>query len=203
MNRFYHYMKMNQLRKEYHKERHRKAIMRKLAWVILVGIVLSVALVMASAIVEPREAVAAPQPSHEPTTRSISIVAAGVPIETARVLATAEAPEETAAPEPERECLGTFTLTAYCSCKKCCGKWSGGSTYSGVMPQEGRTIAVDPRVIPLGSRVYIDGYGEYIAEDTGSAIKGNRIDIYMDSHEAARWFAGGAGSCKAEVYLIE
>lgn len=80
--------------------------------------------------------------------------------------------------------LGRFKITAYCSCKKCCGKWSGGPTASGVMPQAGRTIAVDPRVIPLGSKVIIDGH-TYIAEDTGSAIKGNKIDLYCSSHKEA------------------
>jgi len=43
------------------------------------------------------------------------------------------------------------------------------------------TIAVDPSVIPLGSKVYVDGYGYAIAADTGGAIKGNRIDLYLNS----------------------
>ena len=43
------------------------------------------------------------------------------------------------------------------------------------------TIAVDPSVIPLGSKVYVDGYGYAIASDTGGAIKGNRIDVYLNS----------------------
>jgi 3D (Asp-Asp-Asp) domain-containing protein len=83
--------------------------------------------------------------------------------------------------------LGKFKITAYCNCKKCCGKWAGGPTASGVMPTAGRTIAVDPRVIPLGSKVIIDGY-TYVAEDTGSAIKGNKIDMYFSTHsEALAW----------------
>ena len=49
-------------------------------------------------------------------------------------------------------------------------------------------IAVDPSVIPLGSKVYVDGYGYAIAADTGGAIKGNKIDIYVNSHaEALAW----------------
>ena len=66
-----------------------------------------------------------------------------------------------------------------------------GITYTETEVKEGRTIAVDPKVIPLGSTVYvksknsnlIDGF--YIAEDIGGAINGNRIDIYMDSLSAA------------------
>ena len=83
--------------------------------------------------------------------------------------------------------LGQFKITAYCNCSKCCGKWAGGKTASGTTPTAGRTIAVDPSVIPLGSRVIIDGH-TYVAEDTGSAIKGNKIDMYFNSHsEALNW----------------
>lgn len=83
--------------------------------------------------------------------------------------------------------LGQFKITAYCNCSKCCGKWSGGPTASGAMPKAGRTIAVDPKVIPLGTKVVIDGH-TYVAEDTGSAIKGNKIDLYCSSHaEALSW----------------
>lgn len=83
--------------------------------------------------------------------------------------------------------LGKFKITAYCNCSKCCGKWAGGPTASGVMPKAGRTIAVDPKVIPLGTKVIIDGK-VYVAEDTGGAIKGNRIDMYFATHsEALNW----------------
>ncbi len=69
--------------------------------------------------------------------------------------------------------------TAYCNCSVCCGSWAGGPTASGKMPKEGRTIAVDKNVIPLGTKVEIDGK-IYIAEDTG--VKGNWIDIYFEKH---------------------
>ena len=55
---------------------------------------------------------------------------------------------------------------------------------SGTIPTADRTVSVDPNVIPLGTVLIIDGH-EYIAEDTGSAVKGNVIDIYFDSHERA------------------
>lgn len=58
------------------------------------------------------------------------------------------------------------------------------TTATGTTPEVGRTIAVDPAVIPLGSEIEIDGKS-YIAEDTGGAIKGNRIDIFVANHETA------------------
>lgn len=99
----------------------------------------------------------------------------------------------------------TFRTTGYCNCKECCGKWSPevsgkpASTASGTTPTAGRTVAVDPSVIPLGSTVIIDDVS-YIAEDTGSAVKGNVIDIYFSSHsEACNW-----GSRYKEVtYIIQ
>ena len=100
------------------------------------------------------------------------------------------------------EPLGEFRLTAYCPCMKCCGKSDGiGST--GTTAAEGRTIAVDPRVIPYGSAVTIyfsDGTSHtYTAEDCGGAIKENRIDVFFDNHQAAREF----GVQTAYVYMEE
>ena len=80
--------------------------------------------------------------------------------------------------------LGKFKVTHYCPCELCCDEWADGITYTGTTATAGRTVAVDPDVIPLGSTVVIDGH-EYIAEDIGGAIQGNRIDVFMDSHEAA------------------
>jgi len=77
--------------------------------------------------------------------------------------------------------LGEFKLTGYCPCSYCCGEWADGITATQTKATEGRTIAVDPKIIPLGSHVYINGH-EYIAEDTGSAINEKRIDIYYDNH---------------------
>jgi 3D (Asp-Asp-Asp) domain-containing protein len=83
--------------------------------------------------------------------------------------------------ETEPQSIGTFKLTAYCACPLCCGEWSDGITYMGTTATAGRTIAVDPTIIPLGSTVYINGE-EYIAEDIGGAIKGHRIDIFHPTH---------------------
>ena len=109
-------------------------------------------------------------------------------------------PEPAIETEPEE--LGEFRLTAYCACRKCCGKdpddFGYGITASGAVVEAGRTIAVDSSVIPLGSEVVIDGH-TYVAEDTGSAIKGNRIDIYFDTHQEALNF----GVQYADVYIIK
>lgn len=107
-------------------------------------------------------------------------------------------PEEPKKENSDGAYLGKFTLTAYCNCKKCCGKWSGGPTASGKMPKAGRTIAVDPRVIPLDSKVIINGK-TYTAEDTGSKIKNKKIDIYFNSHSEALKF----GVQTAKVYLVQ
>ena len=103
-----------------------------------------------------------------------------------------------------KQYLGEFTLTAYCSCKICCGNYSPevtgkkSTTASGTTPKAGRTVAVDKSVIPLGSKLEILGKN-YVAEDVGGAIKGNRIDIYFDKHSEAVKF----GQQVADVYILK
>lgn len=58
--------------------------------------------------------------------------------------------------------------------------YTGDNTATGVPPREG-LIAVDPKIIPLGSRVYVEGYGYAVAADTGGDIKGNRVDVFFPS----------------------
>ena len=87
--------------------------------------------------------------------------------------------------EPDLMRMGTFTVYAYCPCEKCCGQWSGGPTASGVMPEEGRTVAADWDVLPAGTEIYIDGIGWRTVEDTGGGISGNTLDLYMKDHQAA------------------
>lgn len=94
----------------------------------------------------------------------------------------------TTAPEPKFEygSWGVFEITAYCPCEICCGK-SDGITATGAKATEGRTIAADPNVLPYGTKVIINGH-EYTVEDCGGSIKGNRIDLYFDSHDdALQW----------------
>ena len=98
--------------------------------------------------------------------------------------------------ESDTQHLGKFKLTAYCACVKCCGKWANSLTATGTVPTQGRTIAVDPKVIPYGTQVVING-NTYVAEDCGGAIKGNRIDIFFDNHSEALQF----GVRHEDVYL--
>ena len=102
--------------------------------------------------------------------------------------------------------------TAYCLCKKCCGKNPShpayGITASGlkITPGTGmKVVASDPKVIPLGTNVYIEGlygasdYGYAIVADTGSAIKNLKIDLYMDTHQMAlNW-----GVKTVRVYILD
>ena len=77
--------------------------------------------------------------------------------------------------------LGKFKITYYCACKKCCGK-DNGITASGVKAQEGVTVAANTSKLPFGSKIYINGIGWRTVQDRGGAIKGNRLDIYISSH---------------------
>lgn len=92
--------------------------------------------------------------------------------------------------------LGKFRTTGYCNCPIC----SPGHnlTYSGTVPKANHTISADINVLPIGSKVLINGT-IYTVEDIGSSVTGNKIDIYYDSHSAA--LAHGLQS--ADVYLIE
>lgn len=111
---------------------------------------------------------------------------------------TQDLPPQIADPAPVSngvEVLGEFAVVAYCPCEECCGKWAldrptdeNGEpivyTASGARAEAGVTVAVDPDVIPLGSKVYIEGLGWYEAQDTGN-FAGNVIDVYFDDHAAA------------------
>lgn len=93
----------------------------------------------------------------------------------------------------------TMNATAYCPCSKCCGKWANGYTANGMKADYG-VVAVDPSVIPLGTKLYVEGYGYCVAADTGGAIKGNRIDLCYASHSAA--LNSGFGHKSVNVYIL-
>ena len=82
-----------------------------------------------------------------------------------------------------------FIATAYCNDRVCINvlKWRDGKTAMGTIARIG-IVAVDPEVIPLGTKVYIKGFGWFKAEDVGGKIKGNRIDIFLGNYEKAKKF---------------
>ena len=78
---------------------------------------------------------------------------------------------------------GEFEITYYDDCELCCGK-NDGITASGEKVQEGVTVAADTSIIPMGSKIYIEGIGWRTVQDRGGAIKGNKLDIYVPSHDS-------------------
>ena len=77
--------------------------------------------------------------------------------------------------------MGEFKLTFFCPCE-ICSEGFGYETSSGKTARSEHTIAVDPEVIDIGSKVLINGI-VYTAEDTGGGVKGDHIDIFVESHE--------------------
>ena len=163
------------------KARNRWAVIRVYLYTLALTLI-----PMAAALIGKSLAVEAPPPKAAPA----------APAEIKTVEPPAERP-------PAPVSLGSFTITHYCPCDLCCGVWADGYTSTGTKATEGRTIAVDPAVIPYGSQVviaYEDGTKErYTAEDCGGAIRGNHIDVYMNSHQAAL----AEGVKIAEVYIVE
>ncbi|AYB47241.1 G5 domain-containing protein [Paenibacillus lautus] len=94
-----------------------------------------------------------------------------------------------------KKVLNNVSMTAYSAEQQ----GIGTRTASGTRVTEGRTIAVDPNIIPIGWWVYIEGIGFRRAEDTGGAIKGNKIDVYYDSLKSAMNFGRKSGRT---VYVI-
>lgn len=103
---------------------------------------------------------------------------------------TKQAEEKSTEVQSEKQVEGnTLTVTATAYTAECAG--CSGITATGInlnQNRQAKVIAVDPNVIPLGSKVYVEGYGEAIAGDTGGAIKGNKIDIHVPTKkEAYNW----------------
>ncbi len=91
--------------------------------------------------------------------------------------------------------LGTFKCTAYCGCYDC-SEGYGNMTATGAYARANHTIAVDPSVLPYGTKVSVNGT-VYTAEDCGGGVNGNHIDIYFDSHSECERF----GTQWLDVYL--
>ncbi|ALC81296.1 MULTISPECIES: 3D domain-containing protein [Bacillus] len=91
----------------------------------------------------------------------------------------------------------TVTATAYTAdCEGCSGVTATGKDLKA--DPNAKVIAVDPSVIPLGTKVEVEGYGEAVASDTGGAIKGNKIDVFVPSKdEAQKW-----GSKQVKVKIL-
>jgi len=79
-----------------------------------------------------------------------------------------------------------------------CGGSASGHCALGFRAGKG-VVAVDPRIIPLGTKLYVEGYGEALAADTGGAIKGNRIDLCYDTYSQAIRF----GRRTVTVWILE
>lgn len=98
---------------------------------------------------------------------------------------TSQLSQEQKALKVSRSLVISMISTAYCK------EQFPGPTAWGLKPgrQASRTqlgtVAVDPRVIPLGAKIHVSGYGWAIAEDTGGDIKGNRIDVFFDTYDDA------------------
>ena len=76
-------------------------------------------------------------------------------------------------------------VTAYCGCESCCGTNSPGITASGYKIRQGDKLIAAPRTFPFGTQIFVPGYGLASVEDRGGAIKGNRLDVYFDTHKKA------------------
>lgn len=100
---------------------------------------------------------------------------------------------------PYKRYVGKFTATFYCPCEKCVGKKNQVRTSTGNIPHPNHTIAVDKNIIPLHSIVYIKNLGFYVAEDTGGAIKGHKVDIYVSNHKEAQLL----GRKEVEIYILQ
>lgn len=156
------------------------------------------------------------QPSTDKPVEPEKPVEATKPVEPAKPADHTEqatAPVVTAPTGVPTEYIKTIDVkaTAYCLCKKCCGKSPSnpgyGVTASGLKITPGvgmKVVASDPKVIPLGTKVYVEGlygandYGYAVVADTGSAIKNLKIDLYMDTHQMAlNW-----GVKTVRVYIL-
>lgn len=123
---------------------------------------------------EPVEEVVEEEPAEEAETvvEEQPAEAASEPVE------ETQATEATQASESRSGRWMTVEATAYSRNQEVLSNF----TFTGIdLRENSRVIAVDPDVIPLGSTVYVPGYGEYVAGDTGGAIIGNRVDLHMES----------------------
>lgn len=107
--------------------------------------------------------------------------------------------------EPEKTSLGTFTVTFYCACETCCGKWSNEEnplTASGARAEAGVTVGADWETLPEGTEIEIEGLGRRTVQDKPAEwiiekYDGRIIDVFCASHEEALKL----GKQEAEVWI--
>jgi 3D (Asp-Asp-Asp) domain-containing protein len=134
-----------------------------------------------------RESFSVPLPPHAPSPRLFA--ARSLPAEMHVLPRPPKKPSSS-----RRRHLGAFAMTAYTQYHN-----PPQRTASGTLPAVGRTVAVDPNVIPLGTKLHIEGVGLRIAEDTGGKIKGKKLDLYLSSVGACTRF----GVRSRQVYILD
>ena len=130
----------------------------------------------------------------ETTTTQVETTTTTVP-PTTTIPPTTAAPTPASQPGPQYTHVGQYRITFYCPGSCCCGKWAGGGTASGVMPQANHTIACGED-IPFGTVIHIEGLGTYVCEDRG--VPSGCIDIFVNSHaEIPSW-----GEAYLNTYIV-
>jgi 3D (Asp-Asp-Asp) domain-containing protein len=93
--------------------------------------------------------------------------------------------------------LGTYRITGYSACVRCCGKSDGITADGTYAPAAKERIVAAPREIPFGTRLWIEGVGEVVVHDRGGAIRGQRVEQFFHTYkEAVQW-----GVQKRKVYI--
>lgn len=105
-------------------------------------------------------------------------------------------PEPEVDPAPEMTYLGSWRITGYDLCARCCGN-TRGITASGEKAEVGVTCA-GPKSLPFGTRIWIDGIGERVVQDRGGAVNGQHIDVLCNNHDECYALTGSY-----DVYIIE
>lgn len=112
------------------------------------------------------------------------------PTQPANAKSAPQTPPDVVLPRPAGRKVAA-TVTAYCPCAKCCGKYADGVTSTGRDAYKTRGVAVDPKIIPYGSQITIPGAGTFVADDTGGAMRQAtkrgevHIDLRFDDHQKA------------------
>jgi 3D (Asp-Asp-Asp) domain-containing protein len=95
------------------------------------------------------------------------------------------------------QALGTYRITGYSACVRCCGKSDGITADGTYAPAAKERIVAAPREIPFGTRMWIDGVGEVVVHDRGGAIRGKHVEQFFHTYkEALRW-----GVHERKVYI--